>query len=285
MKRTALIVGAGIGGLSAAIALRQAGWNVRLFERAATARELAARGESPTAFDWRCIPRAGVAPRSQMPQFAPSSRLATRAPRQSRCNARFHHGLLGARGETARGAERHRSAPPAGRRGCRSGTRLCPDAGRTAPHGRNGSEARRVAGGRGARRSDGRGVAPGAARRVARSHRPGRNHVREQSHRIHGRRRPGCGPYPIRRQGRRRPADRGGRRRFRHSPRAPSLGATAAVVRDHCGAGGVQRRASTSATSSRSCGISSTRAILPNLDALTSHLWASMMHGESCGRH
>ena len=40
MRRTALIVGAGIGGLSTAIALRQAGWTVRLFERAATAREL-----------------------------------------------------------------------------------------------------------------------------------------------------------------------------------------------------------------------------------------------------
>lgn len=40
MSRTALIVGAGIGGLSAAISLRQAGWRVRVFERAASAREL-----------------------------------------------------------------------------------------------------------------------------------------------------------------------------------------------------------------------------------------------------
>jgi 2-polyprenyl-6-methoxyphenol hydroxylase-like FAD-dependent oxidoreductase len=37
---TALIVGAGIGGLSAGIALRQAGWNVRIFERTASPREL-----------------------------------------------------------------------------------------------------------------------------------------------------------------------------------------------------------------------------------------------------
>jgi 2-polyprenyl-6-methoxyphenol hydroxylase-like FAD-dependent oxidoreductase len=40
LARTALIVGAGIGGLSAAIALRQAGWHVRVFERATSAREL-----------------------------------------------------------------------------------------------------------------------------------------------------------------------------------------------------------------------------------------------------
>ena len=40
MTRTALVVGAGIGGLSAAISLRQAGWNVRVLERAASAREL-----------------------------------------------------------------------------------------------------------------------------------------------------------------------------------------------------------------------------------------------------
>lgn len=38
--RTALIVGAGIGGLSAGIALRHAGWEVRIFERAAAPREL-----------------------------------------------------------------------------------------------------------------------------------------------------------------------------------------------------------------------------------------------------
>src|SRR6187397_423917 len=40
MSRTALIVGAGIGGLSAGIMLKQAGWAVRIFERAATPREL-----------------------------------------------------------------------------------------------------------------------------------------------------------------------------------------------------------------------------------------------------
>jgi 2-polyprenyl-6-methoxyphenol hydroxylase-like FAD-dependent oxidoreductase len=39
-KRMALIVGAGIGGLAAGIALRRAGWHVKIFERAATAREL-----------------------------------------------------------------------------------------------------------------------------------------------------------------------------------------------------------------------------------------------------
>lgn len=40
VSRLALIVGAGIGGLAAAVALRTAGWNVRVFERAETPREL-----------------------------------------------------------------------------------------------------------------------------------------------------------------------------------------------------------------------------------------------------
>jgi 2-polyprenyl-6-methoxyphenol hydroxylase-like FAD-dependent oxidoreductase len=39
-ENSALIVGAGIGGLAAAISLRQAGWDVRVFERAASPREL-----------------------------------------------------------------------------------------------------------------------------------------------------------------------------------------------------------------------------------------------------
>src|SRR5678815_3584968 len=39
-RRKALIVGAGIGGLAAAVALRRAGWNIRVFERAASPREL-----------------------------------------------------------------------------------------------------------------------------------------------------------------------------------------------------------------------------------------------------
>jgi 2-polyprenyl-6-methoxyphenol hydroxylase-like FAD-dependent oxidoreductase len=40
VDRTALVVGAGIGGLAAAIALRRIGWDVRVLERAASPREL-----------------------------------------------------------------------------------------------------------------------------------------------------------------------------------------------------------------------------------------------------
>ena len=48
---TALIVGAGIGGLAAGLALRQAGWQIRIFERAASPRELGfGLGLAPNAF-------------------------------------------------------------------------------------------------------------------------------------------------------------------------------------------------------------------------------------------
>ena len=71
MKRTALIVGAGIGGMSAAIALRQAGWNVRLFERAATARELGfGLGVAPNAI--AALRRLGVADVVLARGFAPT---------------------------------------------------------------------------------------------------------------------------------------------------------------------------------------------------------------------
>jgi len=50
--RTALIVGAGIGGLAAGLALRRAGWDVRIYERAAAPRELGfALALAPNAMD------------------------------------------------------------------------------------------------------------------------------------------------------------------------------------------------------------------------------------------
>ena len=70
-KRTALIAGAGIGGLSAAIAPRQAGWNIRLFERAATARELGfGLGVPPNAI--AALRRLGVADVVLARGFAPT---------------------------------------------------------------------------------------------------------------------------------------------------------------------------------------------------------------------
>ena len=61
---------------------------------------LAARGESPAAFEPRCIPRGLRCSSVEFAQYAPSSRLATRAPRRSRCHAGFRHGPLAARGES-----------------------------------------------------------------------------------------------------------------------------------------------------------------------------------------
>ncbi len=60
VTRTALVVGAGIGGLSAAISLRKAGWKVRVFERAASVRELGfGLGMAPNAI--AALRRLGIA--------------------------------------------------------------------------------------------------------------------------------------------------------------------------------------------------------------------------------
>ena len=55
---------------------------------------LTARGKSPAAFERRYITPDGVARRSHIVEYARSSRLVSRAPRRSRCDAGFHHGLL-----------------------------------------------------------------------------------------------------------------------------------------------------------------------------------------------
>ena len=51
------------------------------------------RGESPAAFDRRCIPPGGVAPPS-IPRYSRSSRLASRALAGLGATRNFHHGLL-----------------------------------------------------------------------------------------------------------------------------------------------------------------------------------------------
>ncbi|MCH7750479.1 MAG: DUF1592 domain-containing protein, partial [Acidobacteria bacterium] len=55
---------------------------------------VAARGESPAAFDRSCIPADGVASRSNTVRYSPSSRLVSQAHLRSRCNAGSHGGLL-----------------------------------------------------------------------------------------------------------------------------------------------------------------------------------------------
>ncbi len=71
VMRTALIVGAGIGGLSAAIALRQAGWDTHIFERAASPRELGfGLGLAPNAI--AALGELGVADAVLARGFAPS---------------------------------------------------------------------------------------------------------------------------------------------------------------------------------------------------------------------
>ena len=63
---------------------------------------IGARGKSPAAFERRCIPHGRRCSSVEYAQYAPSSRLATRAPRRSRCHAAFHHGLLDGRNRARR---------------------------------------------------------------------------------------------------------------------------------------------------------------------------------------
>ena len=72
----------------------------------ADATSLAARGKSPAAFERPCIPADGVARRSHMVDYARFSRLVSRAPGRSRCDAGFHHELLAARGKSPAAFER-----------------------------------------------------------------------------------------------------------------------------------------------------------------------------------
>jgi 2-polyprenyl-6-methoxyphenol hydroxylase-like FAD-dependent oxidoreductase len=72
---TALIVGAGIGGLSAGIALRRAGWNVRIFERATSPRELGfGLGLAPNAM--AALAQLGLADVVAQRGFSPSAARA-----------------------------------------------------------------------------------------------------------------------------------------------------------------------------------------------------------------
>ena len=71
LQRTALIVGAGIGGLSAGIALRQAGWRIRIYERAASPRELGfGLALAPNAF--AALRQLGVADAVFARSYAPA---------------------------------------------------------------------------------------------------------------------------------------------------------------------------------------------------------------------
>lgn len=74
--RTALIVGAGIGGLAAGVALRRSGWRVRIFERAVETRAL--------GFALSLAPNAIEAPASSLPPFHLFERLRPVLPQQVR---------------------------------------------------------------------------------------------------------------------------------------------------------------------------------------------------------
>ena len=111
MTRTALIVGAGIGGLSAAISLRGAGWNVRVFERASSVREL--------GFALLVAPNAMAALR----ELAVADVVLARGIAPTRGEARRMDGTILKRADSpspeVMGGGGHRRGRPAGRRGRR----------------------------------------------------------------------------------------------------------------------------------------------------------------------
>jgi len=75
MVRTALVVGAGIGGLSAGVALQKAGWHVRIFERADSPRELGfGLAVAPGAI--RALAELGLAETVLARAFAPTEAVA-----------------------------------------------------------------------------------------------------------------------------------------------------------------------------------------------------------------
>src|SRR5262245_7384151 len=78
MSRTALIAGAGIGGLAAGIALRRAGWQVRIFEQSPVPRAVGfAIGLAPNAMS--ALRELGVNVAVRADGFAPA-RAEVRRP-------------------------------------------------------------------------------------------------------------------------------------------------------------------------------------------------------------
>ena len=92
--RQALIVGAGIGGLSAAIALRQAGWDVCIFERSSALRELGfGLGLAPNAI--AALGELGVGDVVRSRGFEPSRAEARRMDGTVLKRAEVPRGILG----------------------------------------------------------------------------------------------------------------------------------------------------------------------------------------------
>ena len=94
MSRRALIVGAGIGGLSAAIALRKAGWDVRIFERSNALRELGfGVGLAPNAM--AALAELGVADDVLARSFQPACGEVRRLDGTVLKRAEWPRGILG----------------------------------------------------------------------------------------------------------------------------------------------------------------------------------------------